>query len=149
MPLASYPTIELKKLSWPAVKLSFNAIFHQHPEIKPLNHPLDDYDLIIFGVPVWANNVAPPMNTVFAENTYEHKNTAVLVTALEEQDGQHAIKDARYKLVSRGATMIGEKSIAIKNIDKETIISEALQFGKKLSPLVRLREREPEEQATS
>jgi flavodoxin len=47
----------LAKYAWGGSQV----VMHKRPEIKPLDVQLDDYDLVIFGAPVWAAHPAPPL----------------------------------------------------------------------------------------
>ena len=42
--------------------------------------PLDDYDLVIVGSPVWAGKIAPAIRTFLVENNFSDKQLAFFVT---------------------------------------------------------------------
>ena len=44
-----------------------------HPEIKPFEHNIADYDTIFVGSPIWFSTYAPPFATFLAENDFEGK----------------------------------------------------------------------------
>lgn len=52
------------------------AVMKTTPSLKPYTFKSDDYDLIIFGTPVWAFTLSPPLRSFFAENNMNDVNTA-------------------------------------------------------------------------
>ncbi|MCL1973109.1 MAG: NAD(P)H-dependent oxidoreductase [Endomicrobia bacterium] len=44
-----------------------------HPEIKPFEKNVADYDIIFIGSPIWFNTYAPPVATFLANNSFEGK----------------------------------------------------------------------------
>ena len=45
-----------------------SAVMAEKPELEPYSVDPAQYDRIIFGSPVWASNVAPPLRTFVADN---------------------------------------------------------------------------------
>ncbi len=46
------------------------------PELEPYTFDADSYDRIIFGFPVWASNVTPPIRTFVKDNDLKEKRIA-------------------------------------------------------------------------
>lgn len=44
------------------------AVMAETPKLTPYSFHPDEYDQIVFGFPVWASNVAPPIRTFIKEN---------------------------------------------------------------------------------
>ena len=45
-----------------------SALFGEKPPLKPYDFRPEDYEQIIFGFPVWASSVAPPLRTFIEAN---------------------------------------------------------------------------------
>ena len=45
-----------------------SAVMAEKPPLQPYNTDLTQYDHFIFGFPVWAGNVTPPLRTFILEN---------------------------------------------------------------------------------
>lgn len=54
-----------------------DAVMKKIPVLEPIAYDLNDYDLIIFGTPVWAGTFAPPLNSIFHKNLPKDKNVAL------------------------------------------------------------------------
>ncbi len=52
------------------------AVMKSRPKLEDLTHKIEDYDLIIFGTPVWAGTFAPVFNTLFKEHDIKDKKVA-------------------------------------------------------------------------
>ena len=63
-PVKAYPDSGLKKFLWGGK----SAVMAEKPELKPYQFEADRYDTIIFGFPVWAGNIAPPLRTFIHDN---------------------------------------------------------------------------------
>ena len=48
-----------------------SAIKEESPELESYDVDLDSYDCVVFGFPVWASNVAPPLRTFVGEHKAE------------------------------------------------------------------------------
>ncbi len=64
----SYPDSGFKKYFW----CGKSAVMKDTPKLK--KYDFKDYDLIIFGTPVWASNFTPPLRTFINENKDRLKN---------------------------------------------------------------------------
>ena len=56
------------------------AVMKKTPTIKPMSIDPKDYDIIIFGTPVWANNIASPLRTYLTNNKDKTKDIALFCT---------------------------------------------------------------------
>ena len=63
-PVKAYPTGKVSKFVWGGK----SAVMSETPELKPYSCDAAAYDCIIFGFPVWASTIAPPLRT-FIRNT--------------------------------------------------------------------------------
>ncbi|MBQ7566862.1 MAG: NAD(P)H-dependent oxidoreductase [Oscillospiraceae bacterium] len=63
-PKKAYPSSGARKILWGGK----SAIMAEKPKLVPYTLHAEDYDTVIFGSPVWASNVAPPLRTFMAEN---------------------------------------------------------------------------------
>ena len=45
-----------------------SAVFGESPELMPYEFNADEYDTVIFGMPVWASCITPPIRTFIEEN---------------------------------------------------------------------------------
>lgn len=46
-----------------------SAVMAEKPKLKPYSFDAGRYDTIIFGFPVWAGNITPPLRTFISENS--------------------------------------------------------------------------------
>ncbi|MBR4200070.1 MAG: flavodoxin, partial [Oscillospiraceae bacterium] len=53
-----------------------SAVMSETPELQPYQYQADAYDRIIFGFPVWASNIAPPLRTFIRGNDLKGKRIA-------------------------------------------------------------------------
>ena len=72
-------TVDSKKRSFLGKMLwgGSMVVFKKKPPLKPYNFNPDNYDLIILGAPVWADNVAPPMQTFLQDTKISGKHIAL------------------------------------------------------------------------
>ena len=63
-PVKAYPDKGFKKFFWGGK----SAVMGEAPALEPYSFSADDYDLIVFGFPVWAGTFAPPLRTFISEN---------------------------------------------------------------------------------
>ena len=73
-PVKAYPDSGFKKLFWGGK----SAVMGETPELAPYRLESASYDRIIFGFPVWAGNVAPPIRTFIKENDLTGKRIAAV-----------------------------------------------------------------------
>ena len=63
-PERSYPDRGFKKFLWGGK----SAVMAETPPLRPYEFAAADFEQIIFGFPVWAGNVAPPLRTFIRDN---------------------------------------------------------------------------------
>lgn len=63
-PEKQYPDSGFKKYFWGGK----SAVMGEKPKLKPYSFASDKYDTVIFGTPIWASNIAPPLRTFICEN---------------------------------------------------------------------------------
>lgn len=68
-PVKEYPVKGLRKFFHGGK----SSIAREEPALKPYQFTADEYESIIFGTPVWASNIAPPLRTFIAENSEKLK----------------------------------------------------------------------------
>ena len=71
-PVKAYPDSGFRKFFWGGK----SAVMAETPELQPYDFSADAYDRIIFGFPVWAGNVTPPIRTFIKENRLTGKHIA-------------------------------------------------------------------------
>ena len=71
-PVKTYPSSGFRKFLWGGK----SAVMAETPELQPYDFNANDYDRIIFGFPVWASNVTPPIRTFVKENELQGKQIA-------------------------------------------------------------------------
>ncbi len=57
------------------------TVLGKKPEIFPLKNNPENYDLIIFCSPIWASNVAAPLNTVVSDYRIENKKIGIFCSS--------------------------------------------------------------------
>ena len=63
-PKKAYPDKGAKKFFWGGK----SAVMGETPALQPYEFNIEKYDRIIFGTPVWASNVVPPIRTFINDN---------------------------------------------------------------------------------
>ena len=64
-PEKQYPTGKVTKFLWGGK----SAVMSETPALKPYEFDGSKYDRIIFGFPVWASNITPPLRTFIKDNS--------------------------------------------------------------------------------
>lgn len=72
VPVEAYPDSGFRKFFWGGK----SAVMAETPKLQPYDFDADAYDRIIFGFPVWAGNVTPPIRTFIKENNLTGKQIA-------------------------------------------------------------------------
>jgi flavodoxin len=73
-PVKAYPTGKVSKLVWGGK----SVVFAEKPKLKPYTFNGAAYDTIVFGSPVWASNIAPPLRTFIRDNDLSGKRFAAI-----------------------------------------------------------------------
>ena len=71
-PVKQYPTKGFKKFFWGGK----SSVMAETPELEPYAFDAVKYDRIVFGFPVWAGNVTPPIRTFLKDNDLHDKAIA-------------------------------------------------------------------------
>lgn len=72
VPVKKYPDRGFKKFFWGGK----SAVMAETPELESYTFHADSYDRIVFGFPVWAGNVTPPIRTFVKDNDLKGKRIA-------------------------------------------------------------------------
>ena len=91
-PVEAYPDSGAKKFLWGGKA----AIMAEKPVLEEYQFDGDKYDLIIFGFPVWASNITPPIRTFIDDNreALKDKKLACFV-CLSGMGGDKALTKAK------------------------------------------------------
>ena len=71
-PVKTYPKKGFRKFFWGGK----SAVMAETPELEPYTFDAFSYDRIVFGFPVWAGNVTPPIRTFIKDNELSGKRIA-------------------------------------------------------------------------
>lgn len=82
-PEKSYPDKGFKKFLWGGK----SAVMAETPALIPYDFSAGEYDQIVFGFPVWAGNVTPPIRTFVQENKDVLKGKRIAVFACQSGTG--------------------------------------------------------------
>lgn len=93
-------------------KSGYDAMKEKLAEIKPLEHNLDQYDLILLGTPVWASKMTPAIRTVLNEQKENLSKIAFFCTAGGEDNAE---------MFQEMADICGKKPIATLEISRKEI----------------------------
>ena len=74
-PQKDYPTGKVSKFLWGGK----SAVMAETPALKSYKFNSAEYDRIIFGSPVWASNITPPLRTFIKENELKGKSFAAFL----------------------------------------------------------------------
>lgn len=72
-PKKEYPSGGFRKFVWGGK----SAVMAETPALEPYEFDGSAYDRVVFGFPVWAGNVTPPIRTFVKENDLQGKRVAV------------------------------------------------------------------------
>ena len=72
VPAKAYPDSGFKKFFWGGK----SAVMAETPKLEPYDFDAAAWDRIVFGFPVWAGNMAPPLRTFIKENDLSGKRFA-------------------------------------------------------------------------
>ena len=71
-PVKAYPTGKVSKFLWGGK----SAVMSETPELQPYAFDAAAYDRIVFGFPVWASTIAPPLRTFIRSHDLKGKKFA-------------------------------------------------------------------------
>ena len=81
-----------------------SAVMAEKPALESYNVNLDEYERIVFGFPVWASNITPPLRTFIEENRDKIKCKDIAAFACQSGAGAE-------KAFSKLAACIGVEGI--------------------------------------
>ncbi len=82
-PENAYPDKGFRKFFWGGKA----AVMAEKPKLMPYTFHPEDYDLIVFGFPVWAGNVTPPIRSFVLENKEALKGKRIAAFACQSGSG--------------------------------------------------------------
>lgn len=82
-PVKAYPTSGFRKFFWGGK----SAMMAERPKLQPYIFQQEKYERIIFGFPVWAGNVAPPVRTFVQDNLETLKGKRIAAFACQSGAG--------------------------------------------------------------
>ena len=82
-PVKAYPASGFRKFFWGGK----SAVMAEKPALQPYAFQPEMYDRIIFGFPVWAGNVTPPLHTFIQENLQAFKGKRIAAFACQSGAG--------------------------------------------------------------
>lgn len=82
-PEKSYPDKGFKKFLWGGK----SAVMAETPTLMPYSFSAGEYEQIVFGFPVWAGNVTPPIRTFVQENKDILKEKRIAAFACQSGSG--------------------------------------------------------------
>ena len=82
-PENAYPNKGMKKFLWGGK----SALMAETPKLMPYTFTADPYDQIVFGFPVWAANIAPPIRSFVKEQHSALLNKRISAFACQSGNG--------------------------------------------------------------
>ncbi len=82
-PRKAYPDKGFRKFLWGGK----SAVMAETPALVPCEFEAEQYEQIIFGFPVWAGNVAPPLRTFVRDRQKELKGKRIAAFACQSGSG--------------------------------------------------------------
>jgi methionine--tRNA ligase beta chain len=98
------------------------------PKIEPVTKNPEDYDLIIFGTPVWAWNISSPLRTYLAKNKNKFKNISAFCTMSHDGDRQSFSEIEKIC----GKKLVAKIGIKTKNAKKANLNEQLEKFIKNI-----------------
>jgi len=115
IPEKTYPDKGFKKFLWGGK----SAVMGEKPALLPYEFDSEKYDSIVFGSPVWASNVTPPLRTFVEENRETIKNKSISVFMCMSGSGAQKAVDKFKKLI--GIEKFDSQLILIDPKDKPSV----------------------------
>jgi len=114
-PVKKYPDKGFRKFFWGGK----SAVMAETPGLDPYEFDAGKYDCIIFGFPVWAGNVAPPIRTFIRDNDLSGKKIAAFAC----QSGSGAEKAFEKLKAALGIQSLAAELILIDPKDKKNEVN--------------------------
>jgi len=117
------------------------VLMKETPELLPFDKKIEDYDLIFIGTPVWAQNYAPAIRTLFSKVKFDGKKVAVYCTHMGDIKGLEKTLNNMKKEVA-GSELVGDIDFFKPFRDKEGTANRAKKWA--LFVMNTIKEREEE-----
>ena len=108
-----------------------DAFRENKTETNPKKIDLEDYGLVYFGTPTWANNATPAIITIIDKCDLQGKDV-VLFATMNGTGGRFAINRMKEKVESRGARVVESFTIKTKNKNLSQIQKDSEKIAKLL-----------------
>ena len=99
-PVKAYPDSGVKKFLWGGK----SAVMGEEPPLKPYAFHAGDWDRVVFGFPVWAGTVTPPLRTFIKEQRAALANMSVAAFACQSGAGGE-------KAIGKLAALLGREKL--------------------------------------
>ena len=109
-PVKAYPTGGFRKFFWGGK----SAVMAETPELEPYSFDPAAYDRIVFGFPVWAGTVTPPIRTFVRDNDLRGKRIAAFAC----ESGSGAEKAFAKLAQALGIDELAETAVLIDPLKK-------------------------------
>jgi len=129
--LAEIKDMKLRTGFYGKVSSAVDAFRENKTETIPQKVELEDYGIVYFGTPTWANKPAPAIITIIDKCDLQGKDV-VLFATMNGSEGRFAIKRMKEKVESRGARVVEFFTIKTKNKDLTQIREDSEKIAKLL-----------------
>jgi flavodoxin len=99
------------------------------PAIKPYEFNPDTYDLIIFGSPVWAGNIAPAIKTFLSQTKISGKKTALFTC----HGGGPGKSMNKFKNMLKDNTIVSDINLVYPLKNKEKVTQQIEEWAKQIT----------------
>jgi len=113
-PVKAYPDKGMRKFLWGGK----SAVMGEMPKLNPYEVDINKYDQVVFGFPVWAGNVTPPIRTFVNEQAEFLKKCKIAAFACQSGSGGEKALDKLKELV--GINELTADMILIDPMTKES-----------------------------
>ena len=93
-----------------------SAVMGESPKLMPYGFTADKYDTVVFGMPVWASCITPPLRTFIEENKSSLENKEIAVFLCQSGSGADKVLAKLKKLLGR--TVLKAELVLIDPKDK-------------------------------
>lgn len=108
---------------------SLDAFREIKTKIQPIRVDITDYDRVFFGTPTWAGNPSPAILTIIDRCDLRGKDV-ILFATMNNNGGASAIKRMKEKVEARGARVIKEFTLKLKNKTTNSLIQDSKSIVK-------------------
>ena len=111
-PVKQFPDKGFRKFFWGGM----SAVMSDTPKLQPYSFNAEEYDQVIFGFPVWAGNIAPPLRTFIKEQSTMLKDKKIAAFACQGGSGAEKAFEKLAKCL--GISSVDETMILIDPKDR-------------------------------